>query len=43
MALSADEILKQTIYSANYANGVWHLLTDFPEMEYSGPEMGGMQ
>lgn len=43
MALSADEILKQTIHSANYTNGVWHLLTDFPEMEYSGPEMGVMQ
>ena len=43
MALSADELLKQTVNSANYANGVWHLLTEFPEMEYSGPEMGVMQ
>lgn len=43
MALSSDELLKQTVHSANYANGVWHLLTEFPEMEYSGPEMGVMQ
>lgn len=43
MALSSDELLKQTVHSANYANGVWHLLTEFPEMEYGGPEMGVMQ
>lgn len=43
MSLSADELLGQTVNSANYANGVWHLLTEYPEIKQSGPEMGGMQ
>ena len=43
MSLSADELLGQTVNSANYANGVWHLLTEYPEMKQCGPEMGGMQ
>ena len=43
MSLSADDLLSQTVNSANYANGVWHLLTEYPEMKQCGPEMGGMQ
>ena len=43
MELSADELLVQTIHSANLKDGVWYLMTQFPEMEYSGPEMGVMQ
>ena len=43
MSLSADDLLGQTINSANYANGVWPLLTEYPEMKQCGPEMGGMQ
>ena len=43
MSLSADDLLGQTVNSANYANGVWHLLTEYPEMKQCGPEMGGMQ
>lgn len=43
MELSADELLEQTIHSANLKDGVWYLMTQFPEMEYSGPEMGVMQ
>ena len=39
----ADELLEQTIHSANLKDGVWYLMTQFPEMEYSGPEMGVMQ
>ena len=41
MELSADELLEQTIHPANLKDGVWYLMTQFPEMEYSGPEMGG--
>ena len=40
---SAVELLEQTIHSANLKDGVWYLMTQFPEMEYSGPEMGVMQ
>ena len=43
MSLSADDLLGQAVNSANYANGVWHLLTEYPEMKQCGPEMGGMQ
>ena len=43
MSLSADDLLSQAVHSANYANGVWHLLTEYPEMKQCGPEMGGMQ
>ena len=43
MSLSADDLLGQAVNSANYANGVWHLLTESPEMKQCGPEMGGMQ
>lgn len=43
MSLSADDLLGQAVHSANYANGVWHLLTEYPEMKQCGPEMGGMQ
>ena len=43
MSLSADDLLGQTVNSATYANGVWHLLTEYPEMKQCGPEMGGMQ
>ena len=36
---SADEILTQTVISANRQNGVWYLMTEFPEQTQSPPEM----
>ena len=39
MAVPADEILAQTVKSANRQNGVWHLLTEAPEQTRSSPEM----
>lgn len=39
MEVSADEILTQTVKSANRQNGVWYLLTEFPEQTQSPPEM----
>ena len=37
--VSADEILTQTVKSANRQNGVWYLLTESPEQTQSPPEM----
>ena len=39
MEVSADEILTQTVKSANRQNGVWYLLTESPEQTQSPPEM----
>lgn len=39
MEVSADEILSQTVKSANRQNGVWYLLTESPEQTQSPPEM----
>lgn len=39
MEVSADEILTQTVKSANRQNGVWYLLTESPEQTQSSPEM----
>lgn len=39
MEVSADEILTQTVKSANRQNGVWNLLTESPEQTQSPPEM----
>ena len=40
MELSADELLEQTNSFCQSEEWVWYLMTQFPEMEYSGPEMG---
>ena len=37
--VSMDEILTQTVKSANRQNGVWYLLTESPEQTQSPPEM----
>ena len=39
MEVSADEILTQTVISANRQNGVWYLMTEFPEQTQSPTEM----
>lgn len=39
MEVFADEILTQTVKSANRQNGVWYLLTESPEQTQSPPEM----
>lgn len=39
MTIPADELLTQTVKSANSQNGVWYLLTEVPEQAQSGPEM----
>lgn len=38
MSLSADDLLSQAVNSANYTNGVWHLLTEYPEMKQPSTE-----
>lgn len=40
MEVSADEILTQTVKSVNRQNGVWYLLTEYPEQMQSPTEMG---
>lgn len=39
MDVSAEELLSQTVKSANRQNGVWYLLTEFPGQEQCAPEM----
>lgn len=39
MEVSADEVLSQTVRSANRQNGVWYLMTESPEQAPSSPEM----
>lgn len=39
MEVSAGEILTQTVISANRQNGVWYLMTEFPEQTQSPTEM----
>lgn len=39
---TADELLNQEVISSNYSNNVWHILSDFPQMEQdsASPEQG---
>ena len=41
--VTTDELLNQEVVSANYSDNVWHILSDFPQMEQetSPPEQGG--
>lgn len=38
----ADELLNQEVISSNYSDNVWHILSDFPQMEQkpASPEQG---
>jgi hypothetical protein len=40
--VTADELLNQEVISSNYSNNVWHILSDFPQMEQNSapPEQG---
>ncbi len=40
--VTADELLNQEVISSNYSNNVWHILSDFPQMEQdsASPEQG---
>ena len=40
--VTADELLNQEVISSNYSDNVWHILSDFPQMEQesSPPEQG---
>ena len=40
--VTADELLNQEVFSSEYSNNVWHILSDFPQMEQesSPPEQG---
>lgn len=40
--VSADELLNQEVISSNYSNNVWHILSNFPQMEQDSapPEQG---
>ena len=40
--MAADELLIQEVIHSNYSNNVWHVLSDFPQMEQeaSPPEQG---
>ena len=40
--VTADELLNQEVVSSEYSNNVWHILSDFPQMEQesSPPEQG---
>ena len=40
--VSADELLNQEIIQSNYSDNVWHILSDFPQMEQEpfSPEQG---
>jgi len=31
--VTADELLNQEVISSNYSDNVWHILSDFPQME----------
>ena len=31
--VTADELLNQEVFSSEYSNNVWHILSDFPQME----------
>ena len=40
--VTADELLNQEVFSSEYSNNVWHILSDFQQMEQesSTPEQG---
>lgn len=40
--INADELLNQEVISSNHSNNVWHILSDFPQMEQdsASPEQG---
>lgn len=40
--VTADELLNQEVFSSEYSNNVWHILSDFPQMEQdsASPEQG---
>lgn len=40
--VTADELLNQEVFSSEYSNNVWHMLSDFPQMEQdsASPEQG---
>jgi hypothetical protein len=40
--VTADELLNQEVISSNYSNNVWHILSDFPQMEQdsASPKQG---
>ena len=40
--VTADELLNQEVFSSEYSNNVWHILSNFPqvEQESSPPEQG---
>ena len=31
--VTADELLNQEVFSSEYSNNVWHILSDFPQIE----------
>lgn len=39
--VSAEELFAQTIETSNYTDGVWHIMTVWPEQD-QGFQMGGM-
>ena len=41
-AVTADELLNQEVVSSDYSNNVWHILSDFSQLEQqaSPPEQG---
>lgn len=42
--IAADELLNQEVISSNYSNNVWHILSDFPQMEQdSAPSEQGVK
>lgn len=40
--VTANELLNQEVFSSEYSNNVWHILSDFPQMEQdsASPEQG---
>ncbi len=40
--VAADELLNQEVISSNYSDNVWHILSNFPQMEQDSapPEQG---
>ena len=40
--VTADELLNQEVISSNYSDNVWHILSNFPQMEQdsASPEQG---